>query len=178
MLTHLRTFAVVLTLSCALLAPGSASASNSMLLGLFDDAVTLDSNTDAFPLLQSLHVQVVRMTLTWGGPGGVANKLPAHPSDPSDPAYDWGRYDQAVQRANDAGVQLLMTIVGTPAWRTAGSRRRRRRPPRRRCARSPTPRRCVTAAPSSTRGRERSCPASVSGSRGTSRTTPSSCSPS
>src|SRR5581483_2282495 len=120
MLTHLRTFAVVLTLSCALLAPGSASASNSMLLGLFDDAVTLDSNTNAFPLLQSLHVQVVRMTLTWGGPGGVANKLPAHPSDPSDPAYDWGRYDQAVQRANDAGVQLLMTIVGTPAWANGG----------------------------------------------------------
>jgi hypothetical protein len=99
---------------------GSASASNSMLLGLFDDAVTLDPNVNSFPLLASLHVQVARMMLTWGGPGGVANKRPAHPADPRDPAYDWARYDQAVERADDAGIRLLLTIVGTPAWANGG----------------------------------------------------------
>jgi hypothetical protein len=91
-----------------------------MLLGLFDDAVTLDPATNNFPLLRSLNLQVVRMTLTWGGPGGVANKRPTHPADPSDPAYDWARVDQALERANASNVQLLVTIVGTPAWANGG----------------------------------------------------------
>jgi len=103
-----------------LVMPSSASPSNGMLLGLFDDSVTLDPVADNFPLLSSLHVQVVRVTLSWGGPGGVANKRPANPADPADPAYDWSRYDQVVERANDAGIQLLFTIVGTPAWANGG----------------------------------------------------------
>jgi hypothetical protein len=118
MVTNLRNLAALLAVVCFLVTPASASASNSMLLGLFDDAVSLDPSVNNFPLLRSLHVQVVRMTLTWGGRGGVANKQPAHPADPSDPAYNWSAYDQAIERANDAGVQLLMTIVGTPAWAT------------------------------------------------------------
>jgi hypothetical protein len=120
MLTKLRPLAALLVVVSALVMSTSASASRSMLLGIFDDAVTLDPNTNGFPLLSSLHAQVVRMTLTWGGPGGVANKQPAHPADPSDPAYDWARYDQAVERANDVGIQLLLTIVGTPAWANGG----------------------------------------------------------
>lgn len=120
MLTTLRPLAALSTVVLTLVMSGSASASNSMLLGLFDDAVTLDPASNSFPLLRSLHVQVVRMTLTWGGPGGVANKRPAHPADPTDPAYDWARYDEAVERANGAGIQLLLTIVGTPAWANGG----------------------------------------------------------
>ena len=118
--TTLRILAVLSIVACVLVMPASASASSSMLLGLFDDAVTLDPSTNNFPLLASLHVEVVRMTLTWGGPGGVANRRPAHPADPSDPAYDWARYDQAVERANDAGIRLLLTVVGTPPWANGG----------------------------------------------------------
>jgi Glycosyl hydrolase catalytic core len=103
----------------ALLGPHSAFASKGLVLGLFDDSSTLGT-TNAFPLLESLHVQVVRMTLTWGGRGGVANRRPAHPSDPGDPAYEWSTYDRAIERANDAGIQVLLTIVGTPAWANGG----------------------------------------------------------
>ena len=120
MLTKLRLFAALVIVVCTMVMPASASPPDSMLLGLFDDAVTLDANVNNFPLLQSLHVQVVRLTLAWGGPGGVANKQPAHPADPTDPAYDWAKYDRAVERANDAGIQLLLTIVGTPAWANGG----------------------------------------------------------
>ena len=87
-----------------------------MLLGLFDDASTFGASATTFPLLQQLHVQVVRLTLTWGGRDGVANERPAHPNDPADPAYHWARYDQVVQAANRAGIQVLFTIVGTPDW--------------------------------------------------------------
>jgi Glycosyl hydrolase catalytic core len=120
MVTKLRLLAALSAVAFVLVMPSSASPSNAMLLGLFDDAVTLDQATDNFPLLSSLHVQVTRVTLAWGGPGGVANKRPASPTDPADPAYDWSRYDQVVERANDAGIQLLFTIVGSPAWANGG----------------------------------------------------------
>lgn len=116
----LARWTVLLAVAFALTAPSSASASKRLVIGLFDDAVTLDQTQNAFPLLTTLHVQVVRMTLTWGGRGGVADKQPAQPTDPADPAYDWSRYDAAVQRASDAGMQVLLTIVGTPAWANGG----------------------------------------------------------
>ncbi len=100
--------------------PTSASGSKRLVLGLFDDAATLDQSKQAFPILQTLNVQVVRMTLTWGGRGGVANKRPASATDPADPAYDWARYDEAIQRATNAGMQVLLTIVGTPFWANGG----------------------------------------------------------
>jgi hypothetical protein len=103
----------------------SASASKGLVVGLFDDAATLAPTGQAFPLLKTLNVQVVRMTLTWGGRGGVANKRPAHPTDPADPAYDWAPYDQAIDRATNAGIQVLLTIVGTPAWANGGHGPRR-----------------------------------------------------
>jgi len=100
----------------AVVSPGSAPASRQMLVGLFDDASTYGAPATTFPLLRRLHVQVVRMTLTWGGRDGVANDRPAHPNDPADPAYHWARYDQAVLAATRAGIQVLFTILGTPDW--------------------------------------------------------------
>jgi hypothetical protein len=111
-----------------LLFPGSALASKQMLLGLFDDASTYGAPTSTFPLLKQLHVQVVRLTLTWGGRDGVANDRPAHPNDPADPAYRWARYDEAVEAATRSGMQVLFTIVGTPDW--ANGRRGARVAPR------------------------------------------------
>src|SRR6185437_2016789 len=63
MVTKLRLLAALSAVAFVLVMPSSASPSNAMLLGLFDDAVTLDQATDNFPLLSSLHVQVTRVTL-------------------------------------------------------------------------------------------------------------------
>jgi hypothetical protein len=110
----------VLASVLALGVPPSASASKGLVLGLFDDAATMAPENEAFPMLESLNVQFVRMTLTWGGRGGVANRRPARATDPADPAYDWSRSDLAVQRATNAGIEVLLTIVGTPAWANGG----------------------------------------------------------
>jgi hypothetical protein len=115
----MRSLALVLIVA-ALAVPASAAGSNHMLVGLFDDASVFGSPATTFPLLQQLHVQVLRLTLTWGGRDGVANKRPAHPNDPADPAYQWGRYDEAVEQATRDGMQVLLTIVGTPDWANGG----------------------------------------------------------
>ena len=78
------------------------------------------SPQSTFPTLKSLNVEVVRMMLTWGGRDGVANKRPARPTDPADPAYEWGRYDRAIEGASRAGIEVLLTIVGTPSWANGG----------------------------------------------------------
>jgi hypothetical protein len=104
----------------ALAMPASASASKGLLLGVFDDARVIGAPQTTFPVLSSLDVQVVRMTLTWGGRGGVANKQPAVPTDPLDQAYDWEAYDRAIEGANAKGIQVMLTIVGTPAWANGG----------------------------------------------------------
>jgi len=118
--SSLVAWAALLASVVALAVPSSASPSKGLVLGLFDDAATLQPTNEAFPLLQTLNVQVLRMTLTWGGRGGVATRRPAHATDPADPAYDWARYDVAIQHANDAGIQVLLTIVGTPPWANGG----------------------------------------------------------
>ena len=113
-------WAAVLLAGVALAVPTSASSSKGLALGLFDDAATFQPEDDPFPMLEQLHVQVLRMTLNWGGRGGVAARRPAVATDPADPAYDWSRFDQAIERANDAGIQVLLTIVGTPPWANGG----------------------------------------------------------
>lgn len=69
---------------------------------------------------KELHAQVVPMDLAWGGVDGVANDRPVHPRDPGDPAYDWSIYDDLVRRVTAAGMQVVFSIVGTPAWANGG----------------------------------------------------------
>jgi hypothetical protein len=112
--------AALLGAVAALAVPAPASASQSLAVGLFDDAAVFGSPQSTFPALKSLNVQVVRMTLTWGGRDGVANTRPVHPTDPADPAYQWSRYDRAIESASRGRMDVLLTIVGTPSWANAG----------------------------------------------------------
>jgi hypothetical protein len=102
----------------------AASAQRHLLVGIQDDAQTVYGNPSAtFALLRQLHVQIVRVNLNWGGKFGVArSRRPAHPLDPSDPAYNWGLYDRAVRYAAQNGMQVLFTILFTPGWANGGKR--------------------------------------------------------
>lgn len=116
-----RRFALGVALAAALaalLAPG-ASASRNLQLGIFDDAEILYGNPDkVFPQLQALRVQVIRVNLWWGGPTpiAVAQRRPARPTNPADPAYLWDTYDRTVVYARKFGMKVLFSIVGTPNW--------------------------------------------------------------
>jgi hypothetical protein len=93
-----------------------------MLVGVFDDAQFLYGDPpSAFKQLASLHAEVVRVNLRWGGGAfAVARRRPRRADDPADRAYNWSLYDRALQYANEHGIQVLFSIVGTPAWANGG----------------------------------------------------------
>jgi Glycosyl hydrolase catalytic core len=103
-------------ISAAATASRSSSSSRSMTVGIFDDSMTLGNPGKGFPLLKNLRTQVVRMTLWWGGPIGVATERPTNGANPADPAYEWTMYDRAVQAAKAHNIRILFSITGTPAW--------------------------------------------------------------
>jgi hypothetical protein len=98
--------------------PPAAEASRFLQPGIHDDAQILNGDpAEVFPRLQELNTKVIRVTLWWGGPNGVARRsVPAQPTSPVDPAYNWVKYDRLVRNAAAAGIQVVFTVLGTPAW--------------------------------------------------------------
>lgn len=99
----------------------AAQAQRHLLVGVQDDAMTLRGNpTFTFSTLKQLRVQIVRINLNWND---VADKRPAHPQDPSDPAYDWRLYDRAIRYAAQNGMQVMLSILFVPSWANGGGAR-------------------------------------------------------
>jgi hypothetical protein len=116
-LLTLATILVAVLISAGASASRKQSAARSFSVGIYDDGMTLANPDKGFPILRNLRAQVVRITLWWGGPIGVAKaKRPLKPTDPADPAYDWTAYDHAVQDAAKNKIKVLFSIVGTPSW--------------------------------------------------------------
>jgi hypothetical protein len=111
--------AAMLLVAAAFVVPASGG-SHHILVGVFDDAQIVGSPGKTFPILTSLRTQVVRITLPWGGANGVSRKKPKNPRDPGDSAYNWAKYDVAVEAAAKAKIKIVFGIVGTPAWANGG----------------------------------------------------------
>ncbi|HEY4346321.1 MAG TPA: DUF5722 domain-containing protein [Gaiellaceae bacterium] len=98
-----------------------AIGSRYLRVGIYDEAQLLyGSSEPTIATFKKLHVQIVRMNLYWGGRNGVANAKPVHPTNPADPAYDWSIYDSIVKKATADGMQLVLSIYGTPPWANHG----------------------------------------------------------
>jgi hypothetical protein len=113
-------FATIAAIVAAVVLVPSAGASTWLQLGLVDTQEALGDQARFGRSLQNLRPQVVRIMLAWGGQYGVARERPDHGTDPEDPAYEWGPYDQAVLTAHARGVSVLFTIFGTPWWANGG----------------------------------------------------------
>ena len=102
--------------------PGGA-ASPHLLKGIYDETSTVFGDPDVvYAQLAQLHTQIVRIDLRWGGPDGVAGAgRTVRPTDPNDGQYDWSVYDRAVLDATRAHIQVLFSIVSTPAWANGGA---------------------------------------------------------
>ena len=114
--------ALFLTIVLSLLAASAdqASASRRMLVGLYDPVQPIAAPAKTFASLAKLRPQVLRMDLNWGT--AVAKKRPQHPTDPADPAYDWGIYDEFVRNAKKHKIQVLFTVYGSPRWANGGKK--------------------------------------------------------
>ena len=99
-----------------------AQASSHLLVGINDEADTLYGDpATAFATLKTLHVQVLRVNLYWGGnKWAVANKKPTDATDPGDPAYNWSLYDRLVRYAAEDNIKVLFSILFTPSWANGG----------------------------------------------------------
>jgi hypothetical protein len=97
----------------------TAVASHNAQYGVQDDAWLQVGAPKSGPLeerlatLDRLGVDVVRYTLRWDH---VATRRPAHPANPADPAYDWSSSDALLEGLHARGIDVVLTLWGTPAW--------------------------------------------------------------
>ena len=97
----------------------TASASWKAQYGVQDDAwlevgtTKMSSLQERLSMLDQLGVDVVRYTLRWDH---VARSRPAEPANPADPAYDWSSADALLDGLYVHGIDVVLTIWGTPPW--------------------------------------------------------------
>jgi hypothetical protein len=113
--------AAALAVAVAVVLAPTASASQALRIGIFDDGVVLYGEPDlVFPQLQKTRTQLLRVNLWWSGPGiTVATRKPKRPADPNDPAYNWDTYDRTVRFSIVNGIIPIFSIIGTPPWANA-----------------------------------------------------------
>jgi hypothetical protein len=118
--------AVALACVAASALAATAAPSRNLQVGIYDEGQVFYTDPEkTFTSLEQLHVEVIRVNLYWGGPLGVAKKRPAKPTDPTDPAYNWGLYDRTVLYADAHGIKVVFSIFGTPGWANGGKARNR-----------------------------------------------------
>jgi hypothetical protein len=92
-----------------------------LLVGFQDDA-SLRWAPDRSQMLDRARdagASVIRSTVAWFT---TAPTRPAQPESPFDPAYRFDDVDDLVRSAQQRGVELLLTIWGTPPWANGGER--------------------------------------------------------
>ena len=97
----------------------SATAAVRMPIGFYDDpsfrwAADPTANLKA---AASEHATIIHALVSWNQ---VAKTRPANPLNGNDPAYHLSDIDALVEAAGRYGLQVLLTINGTPAWANGG----------------------------------------------------------
>lgn len=111
-----------LTVACTLAAlavPLSAFAGERMLIGFQDDPNFRwrDDRQVVLDRAQEVGASILRTTVYWSR---IAPTKPASPSNPFDPAYRLDDLDEFVRGAGLRGMEVMLTIWGTPPWANGG----------------------------------------------------------
>jgi hypothetical protein len=108
---------VILVLAAVVVAP--AAARDRMWMGFHDDPeLRYDPSRAAeFDLVRNSNATMVRTLVNWYQ---VAPDRPANAANPFDPAYRFDDLDEFVRNAQVRGLEVLMTIWGTPSWANGG----------------------------------------------------------
>jgi polysaccharide biosynthesis protein PslG len=92
-----------------------------LLVGFQDDASFrwADDRATSLDRARDAHTTVIRTTVAWHD---AAPERPANPVDPFDPAYRLEEIDDLARNAQQRGIELLVTIWGTPEWANGGEK--------------------------------------------------------
>ena len=102
----------------AAVAAAAAQAAPRMPIGFQDDP-NFRWNSDRVAVLDKAAqsgATVIRVTVYWNR---VAATRPANGANPFDPAYNFTDLDDVVRRAQADGLDVLLTLWGTPSWAAA-----------------------------------------------------------
>jgi hypothetical protein len=108
------------SLAAALLVP-AATAADRMWVGFHDDPMLRwdDTRVDAMDRARGNEASILRTIVEWPK---VAPTRPARASDPFDPAYKFGDVDEFIRNAQQRGLEVLITLWGTPGWANGGQK--------------------------------------------------------
>ncbi|HET9286663.1 MAG TPA: cellulase family glycosylhydrolase [Gaiella sp.] len=108
------------SLAAALLVP-AATAADRMWVGFHDDPMLRwdDTRVDAMDRARGNEASILRTIVEWPK---VAPTRPARASDPFDPAYQFGDVDEFIRNAQQRGLEVLITLWGTPQWANGGQK--------------------------------------------------------
>jgi Cellulase (glycosyl hydrolase family 5) len=111
---------IAATIAAALVVP-VASAADRMWVGFHDDPVLRfdGGRAEAFDRAAADNATIVRTLVEWQR---VAPLKPANPADPFDPAYKFSDLDEFVRNAQARGIEVLITLWGTPGWANGNQR--------------------------------------------------------
>ncbi len=111
---------VLACLAAALVAP-AASAADRMWVGFHDDPVLRfdGGRTEAMDRARGNGASVVRTLIDWSK---AAPTRPTDATDPFDPAYRFDDVDEVVRNAQQRGLEVLITLWGTPSWANGGQK--------------------------------------------------------
>jgi hypothetical protein len=115
-----RRLAVVVAAVAALLVPSLASGSPNVQYGIQDDAwLAYGPGTlqQRIAKLEALGTQIVRYNVRWDQ---VALRRPKQATSPADPAYRWQVPDAVLQGLHNAGLDVVVGLLGTPGWANGG----------------------------------------------------------
>jgi hypothetical protein len=99
----------------AALAAVPASAAERMWIGFHDDPVLRfgDDRQSELDAVRGANATIVRTLVEWRY---VAPTRPRNAANPLDQAYRWDDLDELVRSTQARGMEVLMTIWGTPKW--------------------------------------------------------------
>jgi hypothetical protein len=97
----------------------AATAADRMWVGFQDDPMFRwdPDRTAAMDTARSNDARIVRTVVDWSR---VAPDRPAQATSPFDPAYKFDDVDDFVRNAQQRGMEVLITLWGTPKWANGG----------------------------------------------------------
>jgi len=109
---------VIACLAAAVLVPAAAAA-DRMWVGFQDDPMFRwdPQRMEAMDRARGSNARIVRTVVDWSR---AATDRPANPTNSFDPAYNFGDVDELVRNAQQRGMEVLITLWGTPKWANGG----------------------------------------------------------